>query len=198
VGERDCLDEVSFWPSRDPIEEAGGYNLYGFVGNDGVNSWDYLGTTDFGQKFYKGIVTCSVSVDYLCVCKDNIKVLCEGNLNTVAKATVSIDWDETPSEFYWGRPVETYEEAKKLALKHAWFLVDARSFTDCNLHRTVAADGSGRLCKRVYTGGVTEKCTGDGKPKAPPEPPRLPGPGELPHVPGQLVPIDFERLFLSN
>jgi RHS repeat-associated protein len=31
------------WPSRDPIEEEGGINLYGFVGNDGVNRWDVLG-----------------------------------------------------------------------------------------------------------------------------------------------------------
>jgi RHS repeat-associated protein len=31
------------WPSRDPIEEEGGINLYGFVGNDGVNWWDLLG-----------------------------------------------------------------------------------------------------------------------------------------------------------
>jgi RHS repeat-associated protein len=31
------------WPSRDPIEENGGYNLYGFVGNDGVNGIDELG-----------------------------------------------------------------------------------------------------------------------------------------------------------
>jgi len=31
------------WPSRDPIGERGGMNLYGFVGNDGVNWWDYLG-----------------------------------------------------------------------------------------------------------------------------------------------------------
>ena len=31
------------WPSRDPIEEEGGLNLYGFVGNDGVNLWDILG-----------------------------------------------------------------------------------------------------------------------------------------------------------
>ncbi len=29
--------------NRDPIAEAGGLNLYGFVGNDGVNGWDYLG-----------------------------------------------------------------------------------------------------------------------------------------------------------
>ncbi len=31
------------WLSKDPIEEEGGVNLYGFAGNDGVNKWDYLG-----------------------------------------------------------------------------------------------------------------------------------------------------------
>ena len=31
------------WPSRDPIQERGGVNLYGFVGNDGVGLIDYLG-----------------------------------------------------------------------------------------------------------------------------------------------------------
>ena len=31
------------WPSRDPIEEDGGVNLYGFVGNDGANKFDELG-----------------------------------------------------------------------------------------------------------------------------------------------------------
>ncbi|MGJ8657255.1 MAG: RHS repeat domain-containing protein [Akkermansiaceae bacterium] len=35
--------ELGHWPSRDPIEERGGFNLYGFVGNDGINYWDYLG-----------------------------------------------------------------------------------------------------------------------------------------------------------
>ncbi|RYD76336.1 MAG: RHS repeat-associated core domain-containing protein, partial [Verrucomicrobiaceae bacterium] len=34
---------IGRWPSRDPIGERGGVNLYGFVGNDGVNQWDYLG-----------------------------------------------------------------------------------------------------------------------------------------------------------
>ena len=29
--------------NRDPIEEQGGLNLYGFVGNDPINAWDYLG-----------------------------------------------------------------------------------------------------------------------------------------------------------
>jgi RHS repeat-associated protein len=31
------------WPSRDPIEERGGVNLYGFVDNNSVNYWDFLG-----------------------------------------------------------------------------------------------------------------------------------------------------------
>jgi RHS repeat-associated protein len=33
------------WPSRDPIGEEGGINLYGFVENDGINKWDLLGLT---------------------------------------------------------------------------------------------------------------------------------------------------------
>jgi hypothetical protein len=31
------------WPSRDPIEEEGGINLYGFVGNKSINKIDVLG-----------------------------------------------------------------------------------------------------------------------------------------------------------
>jgi RHS repeat-associated protein len=31
------------WPSRDPIGEEGGVNLYGFVENDGVDFYDLLG-----------------------------------------------------------------------------------------------------------------------------------------------------------
>ena len=33
------------WPSRDPIGERGGINLYAMVGNNSINAWDYLGTT---------------------------------------------------------------------------------------------------------------------------------------------------------
>lgn len=36
------------WPSRDPIEEKGGINLYGFVGNNGVNNFDILGLVNSG------------------------------------------------------------------------------------------------------------------------------------------------------
>ena len=46
------------WPSRDPIEERGGLNLYGFVENDGVNEWDLLGME---MKKYKAP---SAKIDY--------------------------------------------------------------------------------------------------------------------------------------
>jgi RHS repeat-associated protein len=35
--------QLGRWPSRDPIGEDGGLNLYGFVGNDGVNRTDLMG-----------------------------------------------------------------------------------------------------------------------------------------------------------
>lgn len=41
------------WPSRDPIEEIGGVNLYGFVGNDGVNVLDRLGLSFFATEWEK-------------------------------------------------------------------------------------------------------------------------------------------------
>jgi RHS repeat-associated protein len=35
--------ELGRWPSRDPIEEEGGINLYGWCANDGIDKNDYLG-----------------------------------------------------------------------------------------------------------------------------------------------------------
>jgi len=42
-GYRYYLPYIGRWINRDPIGEKGGKNLYGFVGNDGVNWIDYLG-----------------------------------------------------------------------------------------------------------------------------------------------------------
>jgi integrase/recombinase XerD len=39
------------WPSRDPIGERGGVNLYGFVENNGISRWDFLGLKRIG--FYQ-------------------------------------------------------------------------------------------------------------------------------------------------
>lgn len=40
--------------NRDPIEEAGGVNLYGFCGNDGVNHTDYLGQSWLSKLHHWG------------------------------------------------------------------------------------------------------------------------------------------------
>ncbi|TAE89542.1 MAG: hypothetical protein EAZ81_12830, partial [Verrucomicrobia bacterium] len=37
------------WINRDPIEEEGGLNLYGFVGNDGVNRLDLMGLETYPE-----------------------------------------------------------------------------------------------------------------------------------------------------
>ena len=42
-GYRYYAPELGRWVNRDPIEEQGGVNLYGFVGNNGINMTDYLG-----------------------------------------------------------------------------------------------------------------------------------------------------------
>jgi len=42
-GFRSYSPELGRWVNRDPIEERGGVNLYGMVGNDAVNRWDLLG-----------------------------------------------------------------------------------------------------------------------------------------------------------
>lgn len=38
------------WPSRDPIEEKGGVNLYGFVGNEPIYMVDLLGLTGSSRR----------------------------------------------------------------------------------------------------------------------------------------------------
>jgi len=42
---------IPYWPSRDPIGEEGGVNLYGLVGNDGVKVFDYLGLKRLSMKY---------------------------------------------------------------------------------------------------------------------------------------------------
>jgi hypothetical protein len=39
-----CTPGRPFWPSRDPIGERGGMNLYGFCNNNTIFNYDYLGT----------------------------------------------------------------------------------------------------------------------------------------------------------
>ncbi len=53
-GHRYYSAELGRFINRDPIQEQGGLNLYGFCGNDGVNHWDYLGQWSL-KKFFKKI-----------------------------------------------------------------------------------------------------------------------------------------------
>ena len=48
--------ELGRWLSRDPIEEQGGWNLYGMVNNDIANYWD-----NFGWGAWKDIPGTNVS-----------------------------------------------------------------------------------------------------------------------------------------
>jgi len=50
------------WPSRDPIGERGGINLYGFVWNDGLNKVDLLGAEDIQMRHE--VKTCEI---YICI-----------------------------------------------------------------------------------------------------------------------------------
>ncbi len=43
---------IPCWPSRDPIAENGGLNLYGFEGNDGVDNVDILGSVPLKTLTY--------------------------------------------------------------------------------------------------------------------------------------------------
>jgi RHS repeat-associated protein len=60
------------WPSRDPLEEKGGMNLYVFVGNDGVGNWDFLGldagwkplSMDSGWELRESTVQKNVKLDF--------------------------------------------------------------------------------------------------------------------------------------
>ena len=45
---------IPYWPSRDPIEEMGGVNLYEFLYNDSVNGSDYLGMLDWRDPWGGG------------------------------------------------------------------------------------------------------------------------------------------------
>jgi uncharacterized protein RhaS with RHS repeats len=46
--------ETGRWPNRDPLQEQGGVNLYGFALNDGVNHLDYLGLSKCSSVSHVG------------------------------------------------------------------------------------------------------------------------------------------------
>ena len=57
-GFRSYSPELGRWVNRDPIEERGGVNLYGMVGNDPVNRVDYLGQIDCSELSIQAFNRC--------------------------------------------------------------------------------------------------------------------------------------------
>ncbi len=47
------------WLSRDPIDETGGQNIYGFVGSDGINRYDLHGLFEVGSKVASAMDSCN-------------------------------------------------------------------------------------------------------------------------------------------
>ena len=58
------------WMSRDPQGEAGGLNLYGFVDNNPVNQWDYLGLVSYGGYEPTTMVGKGLSRDHFKIFRD--------------------------------------------------------------------------------------------------------------------------------
>jgi hypothetical protein len=61
------------WPSRDPIEEEGGINLYGLVGNDPTNSIDNLGKSSFNPGLWRK-VACEALLRLIEELRDHIEI----------------------------------------------------------------------------------------------------------------------------
>ena len=73
------------WSSRDPIEEAGGVNLYGMIGNDAVNRWDILGMTISAENI-KDKSSCSSNCK-TCESEGTLSIRDNGTSGTSVKAT---------------------------------------------------------------------------------------------------------------
>jgi len=52
------------WVNRDPVGEVGGVNVYEFVGNDGVGSWDVYGLWKGAQHESITATAFSLAIDY--------------------------------------------------------------------------------------------------------------------------------------
>jgi hypothetical protein len=75
----------AYWPSRDPIGERGGINLYGMVGNDAVNLFDLLGLDYDTNDLFKDEDCCEISPYWVKKLEDIAKKAREKTSQKVAK-----------------------------------------------------------------------------------------------------------------
>lgn len=148
------------WPSRDPIGENGGVNLYGFVGNNGLNQLDYL-----------GMLECE------CDCPDDVGKIRKFRFKLDLKTSTKIYTVQDPMSYLKGRLKDEAEnEAKRQARCLSpndvleYFSEGAENFSkwvDLGNHiREVATGGAvfeihaqlkAEVCKQDDEGGYTWK-----------------------------------------
>ena len=98
------------WPSRDPIQEKGGINLYGFVGNDVVDVLDLL-----------GLASTSTHGGKACLPGDDCYVLAQKAAwfaNSIRERIAEIDKSQIngqPYEDYWGHQWQIAQQMLSLA-----------------------------------------------------------------------------------
>jgi RHS repeat-associated protein len=117
------------WPSRDPIAEAGGNNLYGFVKNGGFNKYDRLGleslcdTCDKGKKegeedprvkkmiVYMTEMKCTLP-SVTCRCKKDDEKIGTGGIHSGQNHTITLFCNSTSGSGYFKElTVHEYQHA---------------------------------------------------------------------------------------
>jgi uncharacterized protein RhaS with RHS repeats len=125
------------WPSRDPIEENGGVNLYVFVENYGVGLIDVFGLEP-GQTYGSKEAAMDAGIDYaIKASEDNLKKRQDDwqKAEDKAKQTKS-SWDDNR---HGSKPLYTWEYGGKVCCKG----------DDEFYHTEVATDGSNSEVSRV-------------------------------------------------
>ncbi len=102
------------WPSCDPIEEEGGYNLYGFVDNNGIDYFD-----DLGQKMKPRLNTSPLSFNQ------------RPCIQQITSGYPDYDRYEKPGQVYeecGGEPLAEFEDYRKA---HGGFVHDSCALRVC-------------------------------------------------------------------
>ena len=64
--------ELGRWISRDPIEEQGGYNLYGMIGNNPLHGWDHRGHNNAVEYGKQTVSWGSIFAGFYCICRGKL------------------------------------------------------------------------------------------------------------------------------
>jgi hypothetical protein len=135
---------IPYWPSRDPIEERGGVNLYGFVGNDGLNELDIVGLSVY--------MPTGDSVEYMMDVIGNLFSKSQSCCSDPKPVNVSFAFDWSPRT----RPLDTAHKTDELN----WFKRVAKPKSDTgNIPNQEASGVTGKdLLNAMYKASKNCNC----------------------------------------